>query len=293
MRYDEIPLFFECHGARLAGIVTRPATPSGAGVVIVVGGPQYRVGSHRQFVLLARALAEAGIACMRFDYRGMGDAEGDATTFESVDDDIAAAVAELQRQTRVTHVVLWALCDGASAALRYCIADPRIAGVVAVNPWARSSGGHATVRLKHYYARRLLSGAFWRKLMTRSLDIRGAAREITTTVKDAVSAPSTAALGTSFLARMHAGLCRFERPLLVILSANDLTAREFEQWVDADRARSNAMRRPGVQVLHIDDADHTFSRASDRVRVERACVDWITGTFAPAESRAIAPLTQS
>ncbi len=46
------------------------------GVLIVVGGPQYRVGSHRQFVLLARALAARGFAAMRFDCTGMGDSDG-------------------------------------------------------------------------------------------------------------------------------------------------------------------------------------------------------------------------
>lgn len=286
MQYDETPLFFECRGSRLPGILTRPVAPCGVGVVIVVGGPQYRVGSHRQFVLFARALAEAGICCLRFDYRGMGDAEGDATTFEAIDDDIAAAVGELQRQTRVTHVVLWGLCDGASAALRYCLGDPRVAGVVAVNPWARSSAGQAAVRLKHYYARRLLSGTFWRKLVARSLDVRGAAREITTAVKGAISA-SPGASPDSFLARMHDGLCRFDKPLLVILSANDLTAREFEQWIRADRSRGKALQRRGVQLLHVEEADHTFSCADQRLRTERQCIEWIGQTFAAVESPAV------
>jgi exosortase A-associated hydrolase 1 len=286
MQYDEIPLFFECQGSLLSGIVARPDAPSGVGVVIVVGGPQYRVGSHRQYVLLARALADAGIACIRFDYRGMGDAEGDVITFESIDDDIRAAVDELQRHTHVTRVVLWALCDGASAALRYCIADPRIAGVVVANPWARSSGVQASVRLKHYYARRLLSGAFWRKLIARSFDMRSAAREIATTVRDAVN-DSPRAARDGFLARMHEGLCRFDRPLLVILSANDLTAREFEQWIAGDRSRRKAMRRPGVEVHRIDAADHTFSQPRHRVRAERKSVVWILQTFALVESQSV------
>src|SRR5690349_24048098 len=54
------------------------------GVLLVVGGPQYRVGSHRQFALLCRRLAGRGVPALRFDYRGMGDADGAARTFESV-----------------------------------------------------------------------------------------------------------------------------------------------------------------------------------------------------------------
>ena len=60
MSYTESVLMFGCEGEVLLGIVSEPSggtvAPS-AGVVIVVGGPQYRAGSHRQFVLLARALA--------------------------------------------------------------------------------------------------------------------------------------------------------------------------------------------------------------------------------------------
>ena len=45
--------------ASLIGVLHHAQAPGNSrGVVVVVGGPQYRVGSHRQFVLLARALAQ-------------------------------------------------------------------------------------------------------------------------------------------------------------------------------------------------------------------------------------------
>ena len=97
MHYEEQTLSFQCAGDVLQGVVTLPSStrqPAAArGVVVVVGGPQYRAGSHRQFTLLARALAARGIPVLRFDCRGMGDSEGAQRDFEQLDDDIGAAVS--------------------------------------------------------------------------------------------------------------------------------------------------------------------------------------------------------
>ena len=65
----ETVLSFECDSETLWGIVSHPPANvprQSLAVLIVVGGPQYRVGSHRQFVLLARALARQGFTAMRF-----------------------------------------------------------------------------------------------------------------------------------------------------------------------------------------------------------------------------------
>src|SRR4051812_49228851 len=88
MNFEERALVFHCKDAWLYGVLSLPEQISSRGVLIAVGGPQYRVGSHRQFTLLARHLAAYGIPVMRFDFRGMGDSEGDARTFEDVEDDL-------------------------------------------------------------------------------------------------------------------------------------------------------------------------------------------------------------
>ena len=69
---EEKALVFDCENEQLPGIVHRPSAPAARGVVILVGGPQYRVGSHRQFILLARFLAAQNFAVSRFDYLGSG-----------------------------------------------------------------------------------------------------------------------------------------------------------------------------------------------------------------------------
>ncbi len=82
MNFAERPVLFECEGEQLVGVIALPELRRAIAVLVVVGGPQYRAGSHRQFVLLARRLAAAGFPVLRFDYRGMGDSTGAARTFE-------------------------------------------------------------------------------------------------------------------------------------------------------------------------------------------------------------------
>ena len=196
----ERPIVFACAGAQLVGICS-PA-PADLGVVVVVGGPQYRGGSHRQFVLLARQLAAAGFPVLRFDVRGMGDSEGEQRGFESITPDIAAAIDTLcAQQPQVRRVVLWGLCDGASAALLYLQErqDARICGVALANPWVRSPVSQARAQVKHYYTRRLREPAFWRKLVSGAVSPRalgelfGALNRMGRTLEDSPIDPARAA----------------------------------------------------------------------------------------------------
>lgn len=175
----ETPLLFDCGGEELLGILHRPHDPNlRIGLLLVVGGPQYRVGSHRQFVLLARDLAAAGIPVLRFDYRGMGDSAGEVRDFERVDEDIRCALDTFYAQVPgLERVVLWGLCDAAAANAFYALGDDRVVGQIACNPWARTQEGEAQAFIKHYYLQRVLSAAFWRKVLTLEFDAVGAARD--------------------------------------------------------------------------------------------------------------------
>ncbi len=175
---EEIPLTITCGKDQLIGILHRPERARPRGVVIVVGAPQYRAGSHRQFVLLARHLADAGYPVLRFDYRGMGDSEGDFVGFEGVKEDIKAAIDHLFTQIEeLRDIGLWGLCDGASAASFYAIGDPRVSGLVLLNPWVRSETTEARARIKGYYAPRLITREFWAKLVRNELDLSGSIRD--------------------------------------------------------------------------------------------------------------------
>ena len=90
----ERALTFACESEPLLAVLHTPDADKDKkiGVVIVVGGAQSRVGSHRMFVTLARGLADLGCAVLRFDRRGMGDSGGDDPGFDDCNEDIIAAV---------------------------------------------------------------------------------------------------------------------------------------------------------------------------------------------------------
>lgn len=108
MDIEERALAFRCGEGWLYGIASLPAAAQtrGRGVLIVVGGSQYRVGSHRQFTLLSCSLAQDGIAAMRLDYRGMGDSEGLTRSFDIVQDDLRAAIDAFIEATPGLHEVV-------------------------------------------------------------------------------------------------------------------------------------------------------------------------------------------
>ncbi len=263
----------------MLGIVSLPApgTPlQRTGVVIVVGGAQYRVGSHRQFVQLARFLAAAGYAVLRFDFPGIGDSPGGLVTFDKCAPHIAAAIDALRiHSPTVDQVVLWGLCDGASASLIYMQAreDPRVAGMVLLNPWVRSDAGLARARVKHYYRQRLLEPAFWRKLLAGGVGwqaLRGLGSNLHTMRQ---KTPET----LTFQELMAHGWRAFEGKIMLILSEHDLTAQEFVEHAQTHAAWRGLLSRPGVTQYLVSGADHTFSIPFTQREVETVTLAWLNG----------------
>lgn len=274
----ERALVFDCEGESLCGILHPPVTPGArTGVVVIVGGPQYRVGSHRQFVLLARELAGAGHPVLRFDYRGMGDSEGAARDFEAIEADVRAAIDALCRECPgVSEVVLWGLCDAASAAAFHAAGDARIGGLVLLNPWVRTEAGEARARVRHYYRRRLLDPAFWRKVLRLRWNPLRSLEEL---AGNAARARGDRDQGTggdrSLPGRMLHGLARFEGRVLLVLSGSDLTAREFEDTANASAEWRRWLDSPSVRLERLPEADHTFSRRPWRDRVAALTREWL------------------
>jgi exosortase A-associated hydrolase 1 len=283
MRRNEQALVLDCEGSPLIAVLSGAASAAGRGVLIVVGGPQYRVGSHRQFALLAHHLAELGVPTLRFDYRGMGDSDGEKRTFESVGADIRCAIDRFFASVPgLKDVVIWGLCDAASAALFYAPGDARVSGLVLLNPWVRTEQGAARAHLRHYYLQRLFQAGLWGKLARGEFDVRGAASALGRHALEALGrgrASDAAGKSTpgdqSLPARMADGFRRFRGKVLVILSGNDLTAQEFKDVTASSRDWRRLLEDGRVTRHELREANHTFAKRAWRDQVGRWTADWI------------------
>jgi Serine aminopeptidase, S33 len=137
--------------------VARPA------VVLVNAGVIHRVGPHRLHVRLARRLAEAGHLAIRMDLSGIGDSDPlpERLSFRASSvADIRTAADHLTTEASAACVIVFGICSGADNALAAAEADPRIAGLILVDPPCYATPGSRRRALRS----RLRSPQAWRAL---------------------------------------------------------------------------------------------------------------------------------
>jgi hypothetical protein len=92
----------------------------------------------------------------------MGDSEGEPRSFDRIEDDIRDAMKEYFNQMPdMKEVVIWGLCDAATAASFYVSTDGRARGLVLLNPWGCTPEGAARTMLREYCLARLGEVVFW------------------------------------------------------------------------------------------------------------------------------------
>jgi uncharacterized protein len=253
-------------------------------VLVVVGGPQTRVGSHRQFVLLSRYLAANGYSSLRFDYAGMGDSEGVDTDFMSVSDDIEAAIQTLKQYTGVAKVVIWGLCDAASSALIYAKKNncEDLAGMILLNPWVRSEQGEAKAIVKHYYLNRLKDKSFWLKLFSLKFNFAASFSSLkdnlvkmSTKQQQAQVINDVVTTDENYIDHMLDGLRSLQVPLMLVISGDDLTASEFLDLVNSSVPWKQQITAKVKHRVTLPTANHTFSSQLWRQEVEVASLTWL------------------
>jgi exosortase A-associated hydrolase 1 len=250
-------LSVNCNGAALGA--TLDAASGRTGLLIVTGGTQTRIGSHRLFERLAAALADAGHPCFRFDRRGVGDSDGEDPGWRASGDDIAAAAAAFRHECELGRVMGFGLCDGASA---LALHSDRLGldGIILVNPWfvEAEAGEPPAAAVKDHYRKQLTSLAGWKKLLSGSVSytkvLKGVRR---------ILSPPPATLPETLAQALGASEIRVE----LILARGDATAiAALAEW-QSPRFASLPVRQP----VFVESDSHTFARPGDFEALLAAC----------------------
>jgi len=290
----ETPLVFQCRGQNLFGILHSPTPAAKLGVLVVTGGPTYRVGPQRMNILLARELASAGIPVMRFDFRGTGDSDGERRTPRQGEDvhlDIKAALDLFcEKQSNLEGILIWGLCRGAIRTLQYAPHDSRVVGVVLLNPRVDSERIGATATLRHYYWQRITDPNFYRKVLGGDFSPWHSIKQLSTTVLAAIgispksdrSAPVTDGavpeIADDFPVEesIEMGFRDFKGKSLMILGGGDLEAEKFRQVLNRSASLKQRIGDPDFIIEDIPGANHTFSTREWRDRAISLTKEWVT-----------------
>lgn len=145
-------------GHSLVGILTTSRGASGdqPHVVILNAGIIHRVGPNRLYVDMARAVAALGYPVLRFDLAGLGDSEstrGGASLLDSAMHDVRAALDHMAESRSATRFLVFGLCSGANYAAMAAFSDPRVVGIMLIDPTVgrtrRSMMVHVVRRLRN------------------------------------------------------------------------------------------------------------------------------------------------
>lgn len=288
----EIPVTFNNGEEQLFGIIHQPENiaeidQTKTGVVFVVGGPQYRIGSHRQFIKLSRFLADKGFSSIRFDCAGMGDSSGEFKSFLHISNDIrCAADALIHNSPHIDKIILWGLCDAATAATQYSNSDERVKGLFLLNPWVKDEQLAAEALVKNHYKKQILSLDFWKRVLTGKVKLFAAVTSFLQNLiamKQSSKQPQDPGSQSnkpqnsepkSLQGIMHKGLTEFNGATSIILSEKDLTAQEFTTATNS-KDWQKLIADKHIPITTIKDANHTFAAEKWRSQVQQLTLDFL------------------
>lgn len=157
----------------LRGVLAAPATGAPVACALLLNaGAIPRTGPNRMWVETARRWAGRGVASLRLDVDGIGEADGDESPYARVEllyreqlvARVRAAMDDLEERGLPGRFVLLGLCSGAYWGLHAALADRRVRTVVALNPralvWDASSVGAYEARS----VAALGAAAAWRRI---------------------------------------------------------------------------------------------------------------------------------
>lgn len=267
------PCAFSYRNDTLMGMVHSGAPDhlSSTGLVILNGGPQYRIGPHRQYLRLARKASEIGMSCFRFDWAGEGDSEGIKTDIQERGEQLKAAIQAFKTaEPHVKNIIFYGLCEGASIALLNHPDIDQCVGIILANPWIDDDKIQAQSQLKNYYGRRLFSKAFWQRVFKGEWKWKNSTRTASQTLKT-----SLASQGDQSLSHAMAKAAATCPSILYISSEFDDTRQAFDHALNKDPLWQKARQAGQWQDVYIEGSDHIFSTTQSHAQLEEACINYL------------------
>jgi uncharacterized OsmC-like protein/fermentation-respiration switch protein FrsA (DUF1100 family) len=244
---------------------TRPVTFAGEGGQTLTGRVHTPAGTPRAWALfahcftcskdlraavrIAEALAEQGIAVLRFDFTGLGESDGEFsdTTFSSNIGDLLAAAAFLREAHQAPQILVGHSLGGA-AVLAAAAKVPEVAAVVTIG--APADPGHVEHLLEPARAEIEARGEAEVTLAGRTFRIK---QQFLDDLRAHALTERVATLGRALL------ICHAPRDTIV--------------GIDNARTLYEAARHP-KSFLSLDDADHLLSRPRDAAYVGAMIAAW-------------------
>jgi len=107
-------------------------SPRAAAVVCHAHPLHWGVMHYRVVFRAAKALQQSGVAALRFNFRGVGRSQGTHDYSRGEQDDVRAALDEVERRFPDRPVVLGGFSFGSSMALRVGVVAPRVEALFAL-----------------------------------------------------------------------------------------------------------------------------------------------------------------
>ncbi|MCW9014594.1 MAG: hypothetical protein OQL06_12495 [Gammaproteobacteria bacterium] len=187
--------FTNKNGFQLIGMLEKPESEidRSMGIILLSPGIKMRVAPHRLYNKMSSHFVKQGFTVLRFDFYGLGDAEGEikemllADLYGSIQlgryvDDTKCAIDWMSKECGIDKIILAGLCGGAITGLLTAQSEPRVKGLLAlgipvildssdIDPSKYLTDGQID-RLHSGYIRRLLSVHSWFRLLTFQSDYR-------------------------------------------------------------------------------------------------------------------------
>jgi pimeloyl-ACP methyl ester carboxylesterase len=263
----------------LVGVYTPAASSAtrcdgGLAVVLLNAGLIHHVGPHRLHVKLARALAEHGLSALRVDLSAIGDSSVRPDSLPSKDLAVREPKEIMDDLGCRGHgrFVLFGICSGASLALQSASADPRVVGVVLINP-AFATEDRASLALgQHYLTVSARNPRAWLNLFTGQVKYSRLLRTLLHEAWRKVAGRNRELASVTDVVRAElAPILVRDTQLLIFLSGRH--AARYERFIGDEVLNLQASGRLQMEVHP--ESDHLFTCLSDQDALVTRICRWV------------------